>query len=144
MHSRFKVNQTSEAYAAVAIGGGIGGVVRAIITDIWPHTVGDVPLNLLFVNIFGSALLAIVLVVGERVLITTHSRHHLWRPFIATGVLGGFTTTSAFAGATAELIHFGDTELAFLFVGLSVVLSLVAFHFLQALTLRMIKPRVEK
>ena len=135
--------QTGEAYIAVALGGALGALARALFMDVWPYMVSGIPLDLLVVNILGSGLLAVVLVAGERVFVPTHPRHHLWRPFMATGVLGGFTTTSAFAGVTAELMYFGNSGQALMFVGLSVGLSLIAFHVFHAITVSIVKPRGE-
>ena len=135
--------QTGEAYIAVALGGALGAIARALFVDVWPYTVAGMPLDLLVINILGSGLLAVVLVAGERVFVPTHPRHHLWRPFMATGVLGGFTTTSAFAGVAAELIYFDKPSQALMFVGLSVVLGLIAFHIFHTITLRIVKPRGE-
>ena len=59
---------------------------------------GDLPWGTLLANVLGSLALGVVLVAGERV--GSRRRHHtstlvvLWRPFLATGVLGGFTTFS--------------------------------------------------
>lgn len=90
--------QTRHAYAVVALGSVIGASARALASSIWPAATA-----VFVVNILGAGLLAIALVWGERSF-GPHSRwHHLWRPFAATGVLGGFTTTSAWAVLSLEI-----------------------------------------
>lgn len=136
--------QTRDAYLVVAFGGALGACARAILMDLWPGTLWDIPIGLLLVNVLGSGLLAIVLVAGERVFVPLHPRHHLWRPFMATGVLGGFTTTSAFAGVTAEMIRSGNSATAVLFIALSVGLSLLAFHMFEKIAINIVNARGEE
>lgn len=48
------------------------------------------------------------------------------RTFIATGILGGFTTFSAFSLEFATLFERGETFAAFVYVAASVILTLLA------------------
>jgi CrcB protein len=48
------------------------------------------------------------------------------RTFIATGILGGFTTFSAFSMDAVLLMQRGETATAALYIGASVVLSILA------------------
>jgi CrcB protein len=82
----------SRTLAYVVVGGAIGVLARAAIVG----QVGDdvVPWVTLAVNAAGSLLLGIV--VGW-----LDDRHPPTRAFLGTGVLGGFTTYSAFAVETA-------------------------------------------
>ena len=48
------------------------------------------------------------------------------RPFLITGILGGFTTFSAFGLETLDLIRRGDPATAVLYVAASLVLGLLA------------------
>jgi len=84
------IDQRTLAY--VVVGGAIGVLGRAAIVD----PVGDeiVPWVTLAINAAGSLLLGIV--VGW-----LDDRHPRARAFLGTGVLGGFTTYSAFAVQTA-------------------------------------------
>ena len=90
-----------EVPIAVAIGGAIGSALRWAIASAIDNT--DVPIATFLTNVLGSFALGVVLVLGER--IGRRQGHHhehqklhlrLWRPFLATGVLGGFTTFSTF------------------------------------------------
>ena len=76
----------------MAVGGVLGVVVRAAIVG--PADAAVEPWVTLAVNVTGSLLLGIVIGgLGER--------HPHVRAFLGTGVLGGFTTYSAFAVETA-------------------------------------------
>lgn len=105
----------------VALGGAIGASLRylsgvAIFKAMGP----GFPLGVLFVNILGSGIMGALLVfLGQRGLA------HL-NPFLMTGVLGGFTTFSAFSLEAYTLYERGAVGQAALYVGLSVVLSLTA------------------
>ena len=78
------------------------------------------PLGVITVNIVGSFVMgALVVFLGQRGL--TH-----WNAFLATGILGGFTTFSSFSLETWRLMTEGRYDLAGLYVGLSVVVSILA------------------
>lgn len=102
----------------VALGGAIGAALRYI-TGVGVLRVfgqGDFPLAILTVNIIGSFLMgAFVVAAAQRGL--THLS-----PFVMTGVLGGFTTFSAFSLETMTLIERGQVGSATLYV---VLLSLI-------------------
>lgn len=106
----------------VALGGAIGSAARylagvAVMRGFGPH---DFPLGVIAVNIVGSFLMgALVVFLGQKEL--TH-----WNAFLAIGVLGGFTTFSSFSLETWRLMSQGRYELAALYVGLSVVVSILA------------------
>ena len=68
-------------------------------------------------NILGSFLMGVFVVVAAQRGLT-----HL-SPFVMTGVLGGFTTFSAFSLETMTLMERGDIAPALLYVALSVGLS---------------------
>ena len=75
----------------VVAGGAVGAVARAALT-----LPADGPVAVWVVNIAGSFLLGITVgVLAEK--------HPRWRMFLGTGVLGAFTTYSAFAVSTVEL-----------------------------------------
>jgi CrcB protein len=74
------------------------------------------------VNIVGSLLMG--LLVAYLAFRGDVSQH--WRLFAATGVLGGFTTFSAFSLDTAVLYERGAVGLALGYVLVSVVVSILA------------------
>ena len=100
----------------VALGGAIGAAGRyltgvALLRQFGPQ---PMPLGVVSVNIIGSFLMGVLVVVlGQKGLA------HL-NPFLATGILGGFTTFSSFSLETWTLIERGEVALAAGYVGLSV------------------------
>lgn len=103
----------------VALGGAIGAALRYLAGVGILRLVGlhDFPVAILTVNVVGSFLMgAFVVLAAERGL--THLS-----PFVMTGLLGGFTTFSAFSLETMTLIERGAAGQAALYVLLSVGLS---------------------
>jgi CrcB protein len=110
------------AYVLVFVGAGIGGTLR--------HAVGAAslrlwgtgfPIGTLAVNIIGSFLVGILAGYGLGRPLAFEARI-----FLVTGVLGGFTTFSAFSLDTLTLIERNEGGAALLYVGGSVLLSLAA------------------
>ena len=90
----------------VAFGGALGASLRFLATLAWPA-----PWGVLAVNVAGSfliGLLAVRLAPGLA-------------PFLLTGVLGGFTTFSAFSIETVALIERGAAGAALAYVAASVI-----------------------
>jgi CrcB protein len=79
--------------AAVAAGGMIGAALRYGVTRWIPIRPGRFPWATFWVNVTGSFVLGVLLIV---LLERYPDRRHA-RPFLATGVLGGFTTMSSYA-----------------------------------------------
>jgi CrcB protein len=74
-----------------------------------------VPLAIVTVNLVGSFLMgAFVVVAAQRGLMQ-------YAPLVMTGLLGGFTTFSAFSLETVTLMERGDYGAAALYVAVSVV-----------------------
>ena len=99
----------------VAAGGAIGSLARYGIAVALPHGRSELPVSTLLVNVVGCMLLGI-LVGGWP--------HAKWlRPFLGTGVLGGFTTFSALALETDRLLDRAPVMGA-VYVALSLLLGL--------------------
>ena len=75
------------------------------------------PLGTVAVNLVGSFAIGVLFVLIPR---------EGWQLFLMTGLLGGFTTFSAFSLDTLKLIQQGQTLQAALYVLASVALSLIA------------------
>jgi len=99
----------------VALGGALGAVLRYLV-----GLAVAFPLGTLTVNIIGSLIIGVVWHV-----FTTRGLQ-AWLPFMMTGVLGGFTTFSAFSLDTLRLVEAGRLAAAGGYVMASVLLSLVA------------------
>ena len=78
------------------------------------------PYATVIVNVVGSFLMGVLVVVLARKGGTQYA------PLLMTGVLGGFTTFSAFSFDTLTLWERGQHGLAAVYVGVSVILSLAA------------------
>jgi len=106
----------------VALGGAIGAVARFLVVTGTARAFGTgFPMGTLAVNVAGSLAIGVLAAVL------------LWpkgaspaAPFLITGVLGGFTTFSAFSLDALRLVEDGRIGTAALYVVLSVVLSLAA------------------
>lgn len=107
----------------IALGGALGALLRfavaSRVTLLWP---GPFPFGTLAVNVCGSFLMGLIVSVAaarsEGMLVSS-------LPFLTVGLMGGFTTFSAFSLDTIRLIEEGEMVSAFGYVTASVVFSLV-------------------
>ncbi len=107
----------------VALGGAIGASIRFVIASVVAF-----PFGTLAVNVIGSFLMGIVFVaLAEKGLLR-------WLPFLMAGVLGGFTTFSAFSLDTLKLYEAGRIGAAGGYVIASVVLSMLALFLAVVIT----------
>jgi CrcB protein len=107
-------------YLIVFLGGGVGAALRHGINILVGRTLGGgFPYATLFINISGSLIMG--LVAAYFAFKGDASQH--WRLFLTTGILGGYTTFSAFSLDTILLYQRGELGLAALYVILSVALS---------------------
>ena len=110
-------------YITIALGGGIGAVMRYGITLLVQSWTGPgFPYGTLVVNVVGSLLIGFVVV------FLNHRYHgnEVLRLFLVIGILGGFTTFSAFSLDTLKLVEKGQWGLAGAYVVGTVTLSLAA------------------
>ena len=111
---------TPRLVGAVAAGGALGALARYLVSAAWPHPVAGFPWSTLVINLVGSLLIGVVIaVVGHRA---------VPRAFLATGVLGGFTTFSAYAEQGRGLVGDGRPALALAYLLGTVAACLVAVH----------------
>lgn len=104
-------------------GGAIGTGFRFLINRVFAHAgLIEFPWATLTINILGSFLMGVLI---ETLALRFNASNEL-RTFFATGVLGGFTTFSAFSLEFATLYERGDMAAAFGYVAASVILSLFA------------------
>jgi CrcB protein len=101
----------------VGAGGAVGALARFGIALELPHDPSELPVATLLVNVVGCLLLG--------VLVGGWPKARWLRPFVGTGVLGGFTTFSAFALESDRLLARAPA-IAVLYVGLSLLLGLAA------------------
>ena len=110
------------AFLQVGIGGAIGAMLRFGVGLALVRQTGTAgfPLGIISVNVLGSFLMGLFAVFAFH-----RGIEHL-NPLVMTGVLGGFTTFSAFSLEAFTLYERGDVGQAVLYVLLSVILSILA------------------
>ncbi len=110
-------------YLIVFLGGGIGAALRHGVNLTAARLAGTAfPYGTMTVNVAGS--LAMGLIAAYFAFRGDASQH--WRLFLTTGILGGFTTFSAFSLDVALLYERGELALAALYVAVSVAASIAA------------------
>jgi CrcB protein len=78
--------------AVIASGGAVGALARYALLSAFPHPAAGFAWAAFGVNVSGCLLIGVLMV-----LITeARQAHHLVRPFLATGVLGGYTSFSTY------------------------------------------------
>ncbi|KWT60067.1 hypothetical protein ADL21_20985 [Streptomyces albus subsp. albus] len=106
----------------VALGGGIGAAARYGAGLLWPTAPGTFPATTLLINIVGCALMGVLMaLITER-----GTPHRLLRPFLGTGVLGGFTTFSTYAVDIEHLLTTGRAGLALAYLAATLLGALAA------------------
>ena len=95
-------------YVLAALGGALGALARWALAEVLPHSPGSWPWATLVVNLVGCLLIGVLLAV----LLARFPQSPWLRPFLAVGVLGGFTTYSTFAVDVVRLADAGRLVLA--------------------------------
>jgi len=109
-------------FVIVFLGGGVGAALRHGINLAVARGFGTAfPYSTLLINVTGSFIMGAV---AAYFAFKGDASQH-WRLFLTTGILGGYTTFSAFSLDAALLYERGELGLAALYVGASVVLSIV-------------------
>ena len=109
---------------AVAVGGAIGSVLRHGVNHATARWIGlGFPWGTFIVNVTGCFLMGIA--AGWFLQKTGPSPE--WRAFLATGILGGFTTFSAFSLDFAQLLGEGYVARAALYLGATLLLAFAGF-----------------
>ena len=112
---------TGYGYLLVFLGAGFGGALRHLTNLITQRAFGpDLPVGTLVVNVVGSLTLGAI---AGHFAVRGHSSQAL-QLFLMTGILGGFTTFSAFSLEAALLWERGQVLGCVAFVGASVLLSI--------------------
>ena len=82
-------------FLAVALGGGLGSMLRLFVTQVVVARAGAGygQYATMFINVSGSFFIGVILEVAQ----TRANTDPIWRFFLATGILGGYTTFSTFS-----------------------------------------------
>jgi CrcB protein len=109
-------------YLLVFVGGGLGSTLRYIVNVVCPRLFGDgFPYHTFSIHRTGSTVMG--LIAGYFAFKGDASQS--WRLFLMTGILGGYTTFSAFSLDTAVLYERGEIGLALFYVLGSVIFSIL-------------------
>lgn len=99
-------------WLCVALGGALGSMTRYGVARLWPMTPGGFPVPTLTVNLIGSFAIGLLYVwFTARGGAGSDSARLFW----LTGVLGGYTTYSAFA-LESTLLGFSGTGMAYVLI----------------------------
>lgn len=110
-------------FLIVFVGGGLGAACRHGMNALATHLVGArYPVGTFVINVLGSLLIGML---AEGFALRSHLSANL-RLFLVTGILGGFTTFSAFSLEIGLLHERGDTGAAVLYAVVSVVCAVGA------------------
>ena len=117
---------------AIGAGSFIGGVFRYLLSLlIQSKTTTNFPLGTMIVNIIGCFFIGIVFGFFDKGQLS-----YEWKLFFATGVIGGFTTFSAFSIETFNLLKGGYVGYAALYILASVFAGLLATYIAYSLPAR--------
>ncbi|HET9380778.1 MAG TPA: CrcB family protein [Streptomyces sp.] len=108
--------------AVVALGGAAGAAARHAASLAWPGPPGGFPWTTMGVNILGCALIGVLMAAVTEL----PAPHRLARPFLGTGVLGGFTTFSTYAVDVQRLLDAGRTATALAYLAATPVAAVLA------------------
>src|SRR3982751_3635885 len=115
------VENAAMSYLLVFIGGGLGAALRNFLKLPAARCMGTgFPWGTFIINITGSTVMGLI----AGYLAFKGEASQPWRLFLMTGILGGYTTFSAYSLDAALLYERGELTLAALYVVGSVVLSI--------------------
>lgn len=121
----------------IAMGGAIGSLLRYQAGLIWPTPAAAFPTTTLVVNVLGCLVIGVFMVVITEV----WTAHRLVRPFVGTGLLGGFTTFSTYSLDVATLLRAGEARSALLYLALTAVAAVAAVAIGMLTTRRLVVAR---
>lgn len=111
------------SFIYVGFGGFIGALARYSFNLIFGSILGlPIPLATLFINILGS------FVMGAIFYFTSNNPSEFYKLFFMTGILGGFTTFSAFSLDSINMFFEKEYQNLFLYISISVFLSIFSLY----------------
>ena len=136
-HGRTVGRGQGPVLCAVSLGGGTGAAARYGAGLLWPTANGAFPWTTMLVNTVGCALIGVLLVV----IADLATPHRLLRPFLGTGVLGGFTTFSTYAVDVRQLTVDGHLMTATAYLAGTLVAAMAAVWTAATATRRLLARR---
>jgi CrcB protein len=106
----------------VGLGSFIGGISRYLVSLVIQNKVlSTFPYGTLAVNIIGCFLIGIIYGFSDR-----GNMNAEWRIFLATGIMGGFTTFSSFSNETVSMLRDAQYLQAVSYIAFSLIVGLAA------------------
>ena len=115
-----------KTFLFIFLGGGLGSVFRygtSLLTQ--KFYTNSFPLATFFVNVIGCFLIGLLVGFSDKLFATNTDLRILF----ITGFCGGYTTFSTFGFENIQLIQNNQLGLAFTYIGLSVLIGLLAVWF---------------
>jgi CrcB protein len=122
----------ADVVLAVTLGGVAGALARYGADVMWTTSPGTFPWTTIAVNVVGCGLIGILIVIVAEVV----RGHRLVRPFLGTGLLGGFTTFSTYTVDSQRLFQTGHEGMAVLNISVTLVAAISAVAGTTVLTRR--------
>ena len=104
-----------DVIAVIAAGGALGAAARYGVSLAMPTVAGSFPWATFWVNVSGCLAIGVLMVF----VLEVWPPHRYARPFLAVGVLGGYTTFSAYTEQLRALLAGGRAGLALAYAGAS-------------------------
>jgi fluoride exporter len=108
--------------AVISAGGVLGAIARYGLTSAFPSSPAGFDWAVFGINVAGCFCIGIVVVA----LTESRQAHYLIRPFLATGVLGGFTTFSTYVVGVQRAVIAGAPRTALLYAAATPAVALAA------------------
>jgi CrcB protein len=121
----------------VAVGGVVGAEGRFGLQSVFPHPAGGFAWATFAINLAGSLLLGALMVLVSEV----WPERRLLRPFVGTGVLGGFTTFSSYTVEVQQAVADGHPATAAAYLGGTLIFGLLAVWAGVAVATRLVARR---
>ena len=106
----------------VFLGGGIGSVIRYVVSTFFSASANAFPFPTFLVNLLGSFLIGLFL----GLFMNETELHQNWKVFLVTGFCGGFTTFSAFSRENFILVQQQQWGMLSLYIGVSLIVCIGA------------------
>lgn len=126
--------------AAISTGGVVGALARYGLTEVLPHPPGGFGWATFGINVSGCLLIGVLMVLSDQV----WSRRRLLRPFLGVGVLGGYTSFSAYVLHIQHATAAGATGTALLYLAATMLGALVAVWAGATLTSQPLRRRARR
>lgn len=124
--------------AVISVGGILGAAARYEAGAWWLTPASRFPWTTWGINVAGCALIGVLLVLVSDMF----TSHRLLRPFLGTGLLGGFTTFSTYAVDIQRLVATGHAGLALAYLAATVTAAMAAVTAAAQVTRRLLmRPR---